>query len=85
MTTVRRGFTLDDKRDADIIAKLDAEENVSAVVRQALREHYDLTVSLNAIYQMTREILKRLEATSITVEPTNEDPDLAAAVDDLGL
>ncbi|MFP4345630.1 MAG: hypothetical protein ACLFU8_13125 [Anaerolineales bacterium] len=83
MTTVRRGFTLDTERDAELLERLDGEKNVSAVVRQALREHYGLEVSLGDVYRLLQEV-----AAGRPVADTprrEEDPDLAAALDGLGL
>lgn len=82
MTTIRRGFTLDNERDAAILLRLDAEENTSAVVREALRAHYGLAVTLADVLQAIHDLQL---ATPLTTAPADEDVDLVAALDALGL
>lgn len=86
MTTVRRGFTLDDEQDAAILSRLDAESNRSAVVRRALREHYGQAVSLADIYAAVQSLSACVAAGVLPVAlAIPEEPDIAAALDNLGL
>lgn len=82
MTTIRRGFTLDDQRDADILTRLDAEENASAIVREALRAHYRLSLTLSDILDAIHN-LPVVQGTLL--EPVSiEDAELSAALDAIG-
>lgn len=81
MTTIRRGFTLDDQRDAAILARLDTEENTSAVIREALRRYYGQTLTLDDIMSA----IQSLTLGAPLAAPVTEDADLAAALDNLGL
>ena len=86
MTTLRRAFTLDDERDAELLERLDAEENISAVVREALREHYQLS-PLAEIAETLRRIEGALAGRVLlpAAGAQAEDADLAAALEGLGL
>ena len=81
MSTLRRGFTLDDQRDADILARLDAEENLSAVIREALRRYYGQTLTLDDIMHA----IQGLTLSTASTPSTAEEPDLSAALQNLGL
>jgi hypothetical protein len=88
---VRRTFTLDTQRDAMLLAWLDAQANQSETVRTALRNHYDESqVTLADVYRAVQAVEQRL-ADGVTLgapapqsQPA-EDPDLADALDNLGL
>jgi len=86
---VRRTFSLDTQRDAALLAWLDAQDNLSETVRVALRNHYDASqVTLADVYRAVQAVEQRL-ADGVTLgapmsHPT-EDPDLAEALDHLGL
>lgn len=82
--TVRRTFTLDDERDADILSRLDAEENTSAVVREALRAHYHLSLTLADILDAIRT-LPVVQGNMLPPVASAEDAELSAALDALGI
>ena len=88
---IRRSFTLDSQRDAALLAWLDAQVNSSETVRAALRAYYDESlVTLADVYRAVQAVEQRL-ADGITLGPPAphpqlaEDPDLADALDNLGL
>jgi hypothetical protein len=89
MTTVRRSFTLDDERDAALLAWLDAQPNASEAIRDALRAAFDdhagatLGDVLRAIERLG-DRLDGLHVTPATPERQEEDPDLVAALESLG-
>ena len=86
---VRRTFSLDTQRDAALLAWLDTQDNLSETVRVALRNHYDASqVTLADVYHAVQAVEQRL-ADGVTLgtpapQPI-EDPDLADALDNLGL
>lgn len=89
---VRRSFSLDTERDADVLAWLDAQANVSDAIRTALRASATASeVTLETVYAAVKELETHLvpgqwrgpEALSSATPP--EDPDLAAQLDQLGL
>ena len=90
MTTVRRSFTLDDERDAALLAWLDAQPNASEAIRGALRatfkEHTGATLGdvLHAIERLG-DRLDGLHVTTATPDQEEEDPELVAALDALGV
>ncbi len=88
---VRRTFTLDTQRDAALLAWLDAQDNQSETVRAALRNHYDASqVTLADVYRAVQAVEQRLaDGITLSAAPSAftpvEDPDLADALDHLGL
>ena len=84
-------FVLDTKRDRDIICWLEGQENKSAAIREAIRahlEHDDITLA--DIYEAVQDLQRRnwmavseAEAGGATI--SEEPPDVAAALDSLGL
>ena len=86
---VRRTFSLDTQRDAALLAWLDAQDNLSETVRAALRNHYDASqVTLADVYRAVQAVEQRLADGVAVAAPTTaptEDPDLAEALDQLGL
>ena len=86
---VRRTFTLDTQRDATLLAWLDAQDNQSKTVRAALRNLYDASqVTLADVYRAVQAMEQRLADGVAVAAPTTapaEDPDLADALDNLGL
>ena len=87
---VRRSFSLDTERDADLLAWIDAQANASAAVRAALRAYSgSSTVTLEMVYQLVRDLDAKLAAgKSIAADSRvtfDEDADLAAQLDQLGL
>ena len=86
---VRRTFTLDTQRDAALLAWLDAQDNQSETVRAALRNLYDASqVTLADVYRAVQAVEQRLMDGVAVVAPATtpvEDPDLANALDNLGL
>jgi hypothetical protein len=86
---VRRTFSLDTQRDAVLLAWLDAQDNQSETVRAALRAYYDTSqVTLADVYRAVQAVEQRLVNGVPAVAPAAapvEDPDLADALDSLGL
>ncbi len=86
---VRRTFSLNTRRDAALLAWLDAQPNFSETVRAALRAYYDASqVTLADVYRAVQAVEQRLADGVVVVAPTIapvEDPDLADALDNLGL
>ena len=86
---IRRSFTLDSQRDAALLAWLDVQANSSETVRAALRAYYDESlVTLADVYRAVQAVEQRLANGVAVVAPTTvpvEDPDLADALDHLGL
>ncbi len=86
---VRRTFSLDTQRDATLLAWLDTQDNLSETVRAALRAYYDESqVTLADVYRAVQAVEQRLAdgVTLGTPQPQlAEDPDLADALDHLGL
>jgi len=86
---VRRTFTLDTQRDATLLAWLDAQDNQSETVRAALRNLYDASqVTLVDVYRAVQAVEQRLAdgvAVAAPATTPTEDPDLADALDNLGL
>ncbi len=82
MATVRYTFSLDAIQDTDIIRRLEAEPNVSAVVRAAVREFYDrptraaLAERLDEIVEMLKYV-RTVPAAMPTVEATDGEPAMA--------
>ena len=87
---VRRSFSLDTERDADLLAWIDAQANASAAVRAALRAYSSSsTVTLEMVYQLVKDLDAKFAAGEwIAVSSKanlDEDADLAAQLDQLGL
>lgn len=86
---IRRSFTLDSQRDAALLAWLDAQANSSETVRAALRAYYNESqVTLADVYRAVQAVEQRLAdrvAVAALATTPVEDPDLADALDNLGL
>ena len=86
---VRRTFSLDTQRDATLLAWLDTQDNLSETVRAALRAYYDVPqVTLVDVYRAVQAVEQRLADGVAVAAPATapvEDPDLADALDHLGL
>ena len=95
MATVTIPFTLDDQADRDIIAWLDRQpkRQRSAAIRDALHAYVSDRVTLADVYQAVQELDRKLSSGAIFVggggasdpEDAEEPPDVAAALDNLGL
>lgn len=84
-------FVLDTVRDRDILRWLEGQENKSAAIRQAIRAHLDRSeITLAEVYEAIQD-LKRggwvcgAGAQAPTAIASDEPPDVAAALDGLGL
>ncbi len=88
---IRRSFTLDSQRDAALLAWLDTQPNSSETVRAALRAYYDAAqVTLADVYRAVQAVEQRLVdgvtfSAAASIPASVEDPDLADALDHLGL
>jgi Arc/MetJ-type ribon-helix-helix transcriptional regulator len=96
VTTERRSFTLDIERDAELLAWLDAQANVSEAVRKALRAYHAQRegkeqATLADVVAAIEELGERMGGLQVVKASDNpspvedEDPELAAALDNLGL
>jgi len=84
-------FVVDTERDRDILRWLGSQDNKSAAIREAIREHLGRGgITLTDVYEAIQD-LKRGSwiPTSRTqhhyVEDSDEPSDVAAALDSLGL
>lgn len=89
---VRRTFSLDTGRDARLLAWLDAQDNASEAIRSALHAYVDSDrVTLEKVYQALRALETEMgqrqwhRSPETTSTPIQEDPELAAQLDQLGL
>jgi len=84
-------FSLDTEADRDILRWLERQENRSAAIRAALREHLARGgVTLGDVYQAVKDLERKLQAGAVMgcAAPTqgddwDEPPDAAAALDAL--
>jgi len=83
-------FVVDTERDRDILRWLGSQDNKSAAIRGAIREHLGRGgITLTDVYEAIQD-LKRGGWTSAShaqpdnVEDSDEPPDIAAALDNLG-
>jgi hypothetical protein len=91
----RKTFTnisLDTEADKDILRWLERQENKSAAIRAAIREHIGRNgISLGDVYRAVKELERKLEAGAIVVaggaseagEAWDEPDDAVAALDAL--
>jgi hypothetical protein len=93
MATVTVSFTLDTRRDKDLVAWLERqpERQRSAAIREALRAHLSAGVSLVDVYQAVIALDRKLARGVRVSDPDTDDdqekapPDVLAALDNLGL
>lgn len=90
MATVRMTFALDSERDAALIAWLEAQANRSEAIRAALmRAAATREVTLADVLAAIEALGQRLAGLQVSQTEgrlvVQEDPDLAAALDSLGL
>jgi hypothetical protein len=84
-------FVLDTTRHRDILQWLDAQDNKSAAIREAIRAHLErdgitLTDVYEAILDLQRQSLVAVSDVQLDGVANNEEPpDVAAALDNLGL
>ena len=84
-------FVLDTIRDRDIVRWLEGRENKSAAIREAIRAHLGHDdITLVDVYEAVLDLQRRnwiavSEAQSGDATSSNEPPDVAAALDNLGL
>jgi hypothetical protein len=84
-------FVLDTERDRDILRWLEKQSNKSAAIREAIRSnlaHGDITLAhvYEAIQDLKRSAWASVPQTQVpTAEASAEPPDIAAALDNLGL
>jgi hypothetical protein len=89
---IRRSFSLDSERDADLLVWLDNQSNASEAIRKALRAYSCASeITLEEVYRAVKTLEKRLSEgrhwqpiDPVSSDPP-EDPDLAAQLDQLGL
>jgi hypothetical protein len=89
MAKVTICFTLDADDDKDLARWLDAQDNRSAAIRQAIREHLRGNgVTLGDVLQAVRDLERKVKAGAVVIEGDQggeytEPPDVAAALDAL--
>lgn len=100
MATIRKTFTFDDEQDAALVAWLEAQPNASETARAALWAAYQEQTG-NAPAATLGDVVKAIEGLGATLAglqlatvmaspgngagPVREDPELAAALDKLGV
>ena len=84
-------FVLDTDRDRDIVHWLEGQDNKSAAIREAIRAHLGRSgITLADVYEAIQD-LKRCSwmpgagAQAPAMAANDEPPDVAAALDSLGL
>lgn len=87
---IRKSLVLDMERDADLVRWLDTQPNVSEAIRAALRAYVSGNeVTLLSIYDAVKALEAQLRNGAWVRSPDSsapdEDPDLAAQLDRLGL
>jgi len=90
---VTKPFSRDTGADRDILRWLDAQDNASAAIREAIRvQKLQGWVTLGDVYQAIKELECRLQAGVVVgcaslaqADDWDEPPDAAAALDSLGL
>lgn len=85
-------FNDENERDRELLHRLRAEPNRSAAVRVALSEHYGRKVTLDDVYRQLEALrdmadrgLLQLSHGQAAIDGEPEPPDLADALDKLGL
>ena len=82
-------FVLDTVRDRDILHWLEGQENKSAAIREAIRAHLGRSgITLADVYEAIQDLKRRgwaPEAQAPAAAASDEPPDVAAALDSLGL
>ena len=89
---VRKTVVLDRERDAALLAWLDAQANTSAAIRAALQAYSTAsTITLEEVYRAVQDLTAQVRGgqwmpgPSVSTAESNEDPELAAQLDQLGL
>ncbi|MCK9598085.1 MAG: hypothetical protein M0R06_03525 [Sphaerochaeta sp.] len=101
MATIRKTFTFDSEQDAGLVAWLDAQPNASETARAALRAAFEAQQGNAPAAATLGDVVKAIEGlgaalagwqlATVTASPGNgagpvrEDPELAAALDKLGI
>jgi hypothetical protein len=84
-------FVVDTERDRDILCWLGRQDNKSAAIREAIREHLGRgDITLTDVYEAIQELKRGGWASMAETQPCDlesraEPPDVAAALDSLGL
>jgi hypothetical protein len=84
-------IVVDTERDRDILHWLRSQDNKSAAIREAIRAHLERgSVTLTDVYQAIQDLKRGNWTPESDVQPHNEadgdePPDVAAALDSLGL
>jgi hypothetical protein len=83
-------FTLDSETDRDLVRWLDRQDNRSAAIREAIREHIGgAGVTLGDVYQAVKDLDHKVQAgvivagTQDQADEWEEPPEAAAALDAL--
>jgi len=97
MATIRKTFTFDSEQDAALVTWLDAQPNASETARAALRAAFEGQTGAPAAATLG-DVVKAIEglgatlaglrfavASQLDASPVREDPELAAALDKLGI
>ena len=91
MASMTISFTLDDKTDRDILRWLNSQpkKQRSKAIREALRAHIGYGgVTLGDVYEAIQDLRRQglvVVAQRVTSAYADEPPDVAAALDSLGL
>ena len=91
MTKQTVTFVVDTQRDRDILRWLGSQDNKSAAIREAIRAHLGRRgITLTDVYEAIQDLKRGGWTPAPDVPPHNvtggdEPPDVAAALDSLGL
>ena len=84
-------FVVDTERDRDILRWLGSKDNKSAAIREAIRVHLGRgAITLTDVYEAIQDLKRGNWAPASSARPLNmadgnEPPDVAAALNNLGL
>jgi hypothetical protein len=84
-------FVVDAERDRDILRWLGSQDNKSAAIREAIRAHIGRTsITLADVFEAIQDLRRRSWTLTPDGRPhsaasSDEPPDVAAALDSLGL
>ncbi len=84
-------FVVDTERDRDILRWLGSQDNKSAAIREAIRAHLGRGgITLTDVYEAIQDLrrsgrLSVADTQPCNLESSDEPPDVAASLDNLGL
>jgi len=84
---VKKIICFDSDADADLLTWLDGQDNISGAVRAAIRAYRGRAVTLGDVLEAIADLRGDLRGGAVLneVPEVQEDPELALALDNLGL